>query len=221
MGCFTKNGKWLVVVALAALILFIAAQLDMFSIDNIVNYTSRSFPLSVLGFLAIYSLKAIVMVIPITVLYIAAGIVFSPIWAIIVTYICLGMALSIGYLSGKRLGEERVIKMISKQKTLAGFIEFRKDNLSSLCFVSRLIPLPVELMSMFYGALKMPFATYIGMSLLGKSPYIFAYTLVGASISNPLSIEFIAPFVISLILTFIVLIVYKIQVDDKQIRAST
>jgi uncharacterized membrane protein YdjX (TVP38/TMEM64 family) len=190
-------------------------RLKILSVEDIVNYAPASTALAALGFLAIYSLKAIVMVIPVTILYIAAGVVFPTGWAFIITYLCLTAALSIGYINGKRLGEEKVNQVLAKQRKVSEFLSGRKDNLSSLCFISRILPLPFDLLSMFCGALGMPYIKFIFVSLLGLSPAAIPYVYAGASVSDPLSPEFLVPFGVSLLITLVVFTIYKRQTAKK------
>jgi len=184
-----------------------------------VNFAPESILLAALGFIAIYALKAVVMVIPLTMLYIAAGIVFPPWWALLVTYFGLATALSVGYLVGKALGEERVKKVISRHKKLEEVLFGWNDNLSSLCFVVRISPLPCDLISMFCGALGMPFFKYIFVSLLGISPYMVSCVIAWSFVSNPLSVEFLVPFAFSLLISLTVFVIYK-KIHTKKVRRA-
>ena len=172
--------------------------------------------LTALAFIAVYALKAVVMIIPAPALYIAAGLYFPIEWAIIVTYLGLLTSLSIGYFNGKMLGEKRVSELIAKHKRAAIFIESRQDSLPSLCFISRITPLPKDLFSMLYGALGMPFSKYIFISLMGISPVMIPYVIAGSYIATPLSPEFLVPFSASLIITLVIFFIYKRQTGIKK-----
>ena len=168
-----------------------------------------SIPAALLLLLAVYSLKAIVMIIPGAVIYIGTGIFFPTGWAILITYIGLALELAIGYANGKILGEIRVNKLLANNKRAVNFLENRKDNLFSLCFISRVLPLPFDLLSMFFGAVKMPFRSCLFISLLGKSPVMIPYVIAGASVNNLFSAEFLVPFGVSLIIMLNVFIIYR------------
>ena len=171
------------------------------SANDIINYGVSSIPLALLFLVAAYSLKAVIMVIPGPVLYVAAGILFPAKWAIVITFLCLSLELTIGYINGKRLGKGKVNKLLTKNRYIAALFEERKDNLPYLCFISRVLPLHVDVVSMFFGAVKMPFGSHLFISLLGKSPVVIPYILAGAAITSPLTPEFLIPFAISLIIT--------------------
>ena len=163
--------KWLRIVLYMGFIIIMILLVKDLSYEDIVNYAPASIPLAALCFFVIYAIKAVVMVIPVTLLYVAAGIVFTDGLAIAVTYLGLMIALSIGYLLGKVLGREKVHKMIEKRIKIKNIL-YRNYNIMSLCFLSRLLPLPLDLPSMFYGAIGMAFHKYIISSLLGLTPLL-------------------------------------------------
>ena len=195
--------------AAGIIILLLLPRLKSISASDIAGFVPKSIPLAALAFFALYVLKAAVMIIPVAVLYIAAGIVFPTGWAIAVTYFCLLAELSIGYLNGKRLGEIRVRELMAKNARAAAFFSTRKDKMPSLCFITRILPFPYEIVSMFCGAMGMPFPDYIIISLLALSPFLIPYILAGSSISTPLSSAFLVPFGISMSITLAVFLIYK------------
>jgi len=164
---------------------------------------------TVIVLLIIYAIKAVIMIIPVPALYMAAGVAFPTWWAIIVTYLGLLISFSIGYFNGKKLGEKKVSEMLSKNKKVAGFFESKHLDLPSMCFISRLIPLPKDLLSMFYGAVGMPFQKYIVISLLGVSPVMIPYVVAGAYAADPLSLEFLLPFGVNLSIILTSFAIYK------------
>jgi uncharacterized membrane protein YdjX (TVP38/TMEM64 family) len=176
--------------------------------DNESVLVSLSFA-TALVFLAIYAIKTVIMIIPAPALYIAAGVTFPTMWAIIITLLGLFINLSLGYFIGKKLGENRAKKLLAKNKKVAAFFENQKESLTSLCFISRVTPLPKDLPSMFFGAVGMPFPKYMVVSLLGISPVMIPYIFAASSISTPLSPEFLVPFGISLSITLIIFFVFN------------
>ena len=216
MNKLLKYKKWLRIPITVLLILVLLPYMSSLSTENIVNYAPASLPLAAIAFVVIYALKAVTVIVPVSVLYIATGIVFPTGWNIIIAYLCIMVTLSVGYVLGKRLGTEKVSEILEKQKTIAKFLDNRKSNLTSLCFVSRISPLPIDLCSMFFGAFNMPFLRYILISLLGLSPIMVPLVFAGESILHPLSVEFIIPFSICLVITFVVFIVFTIIDKEKQ-----
>ena len=171
------------------------------SINAIIDYGVSCVALALILLVAAYALKAVVMIIPGALLYVVAGVLFPTGWAIAITYLCLSLELTIGYINGKKLGKGKVNKLLIKSKHISALFEERKDNLPYLCFISRVLPFPVDLVSMFFGAVKMPFKGHLFISLLGKSPVVIPYVLAGTAITNPLTAKFLVPFGVSLFIT--------------------
>ena len=177
--------KVLTIPITVGLVLLILPNLRMVSVENIVASTPASLPLAVLSFLIIFSVKSVVMLIPITVLYISVGIVFPyGGWAYMVAYLGVLLALSIGYFNGKRLGEDKVESLISRYPKMERFMEKRRENFTYLCFFSRLIPFPFDVFSMFSGAIKVPFVRYLVLSLLGLTPKLILFVFTGITIAR-------------------------------------
>jgi len=178
-------------------------------IEWTINTAQISLWITVLLFIGIYILKPLLMFIPITALYVAAGIVF-PIWiAFVMTFGGVILALMSGYYFGKIFGEQKVNDYITKNKKVGRFLDGRNKRFLSFCFSYRVLPLPFDLFNMMCGAAKVPFWKYLIVSLLGLSPAIVPYILAGAYITTPLSLEFLFPFGISLAFTFSMFILYK------------
>jgi len=179
------------------------------SVEDIINFAPDSLLLAALVFLLLYTIKPFVLFFPIAVLYVSAGLAFPIGWALIVTYCGVAIMTSIGYFLGGKLGENRINELLNRQKKVANFLNSKKDNLVMLCFLSRVLPVPVNMCSMFYGAVKMPFYKYLIVSLIGMSPTMLPVLFAGANIANPLSLEFLLPFGLSLFSTFVVFVVYR------------
>ena len=209
MAWLDKYKKWLRILVFGTLLFFLWPHMNDFSVDTIVNATPVSLPLAVLVFMLIYILKSLVMIVPITILWVAAGIIFPVYWAIVVSYLGLMLSLNIGYEIGNRLGEKKVNAMLANHKRIANFLEGRKENLVSLCFIYRLLPLPFDMFNLLCGALKMPFWKYMLVSLLGISAKMIPFVLAGSALSNPLSVAFLLPFGISFTIIISVFLVYR------------
>ena len=163
-------------------LLLIVPHISQFTseIDDLAERTSAfPLPLLMIALFIVYAVKAVVMVIPVNLLYISAGVLFPPGWAVLITYIGLSIALGVGYFNGKKLGEHKVGETLAKNKKAASFVDSRR-NMTSICFLARLLPLPKDLFSMFFGAVGMPFYKFVTISLIGLSPVMISSVLAGA-----------------------------------------
>jgi len=200
------------IIGVLGLTALVAFNMDLFSIESIEGYAEFSIWLTALGFLLVYIIKAFSMAFPTGLLYIAAGIVFNPWIGLAITYGGLTIAIAVGYFMGRRLGQEQVDKMFARHKKAADLLNRGDDNLALLCFMARVLPLPFGMVSMFFGAVKMPFWKYLFVSLLGASPFMIPFVVAGSYIENPLSPAFITAMGISLAMTFGILIIYKTRI---------
>ena len=204
MNWIYQNRKWLWIPAVVIIVALVISQLDYFSVENIIALMPDSLLLSVLIFVGIYVLKTLTMVFPISVLYIAAGIVFPTPVAIAVTYFCLTIAMTVGYVIGKKLGADRLNNWLGKHQKAANFIEARQANLSTFCLMSRLLKMQFDVVNMVSGALHIPYLKFLMASLVGVSPVVIPYIIAASSIYDPLSADFFLPLVLSIVFSFAV-----------------
>jgi uncharacterized membrane protein YdjX (TVP38/TMEM64 family) len=173
--------------------------------EIIADLGALSLGLAVIALFALYALKSAVMFIHIVTLYIAAGLLLPLPWAIAATYAGLALNFSISYAIGRKLGYGKVEALLSKTPRVADFVERKRQSsnrsLSVLCFTMRLIPFPLELVSMLFGAVQQPFGKYLFASLLGKSATMIPFVIAGGAITNPLSAEFLVPLGVSIGIT--------------------
>jgi len=212
LNWLNRNKGLLFFIAFALLALFIVLRSEALSFERIRSFAEYSIWLTALGFLLVYVIMGLTMAIPKSLLYIAAGIAF-PTWiGVGITYVGLAVAASIGHMMGKRMGEEKVNRLIARRKKVSDFLSGHKEHLLSLCFVSRVFPFPFVLTSLFFGALNVPFFKFLPLSLLGATPLMIPIVFAGAAITDPLSAAFLVPFGISFGITLTLFIAYKARV---------
>lgn len=217
MSWILNHRKLMFFIFIVLLLIILLPRVKNLTVQDILDYTPESIPLAALAFLGFYVIKSLTMFFPVLVLYIAAGLIFPTGWAIFITIVCLTVSLYIGYFNGRWLGEERVEKLLAEKPYVSEFLESRKEHLPSLCFIARVSPLPFDLLSMFFGAVGMPYWQHILISLLGLCPIMIPYVIAGTSIQNPLSVEFLLPFGICLVVTVSIFIVFRKRVRRKQV----
>ena len=143
------------------------------------------------------------MFIPLTVLYIAAGVIFPVRWAIVLTYFSLVVETSIGFFLGRSLGRKRVQALVDHNERAKKIMEFGKDHSILSCFVLRLIPgPPIELTNMLAGTTDIKYHHFILGTLLGYTPGMIPLVLMGGAMAEPLSAKFLIPLACSIIITF-------------------
>lgn len=198
------------IVLVVVLLILLWPVLSSISAEDILNYSPENPWLAALFLIGIFCLKNVLMLIPSAALCVAAGMMFPTGWAIALVYLALAAELSIGYFWGRRQGAERVSAFINKRPKADSFFKMIERNEKTACFLTRMIPMPVpiDLISQFFGAAKVPYPVYLIFSLLGITSITIPFVIAGKAIQNPLSAEFLVPFGISVGITGAVLVAY-------------
>jgi len=213
--CFIDKIKKYQRIALLVLmvltIIWLLPVLSKLTVEEILTYTPKHPFTAAAVLLALYCLKALVCAILMTVLYISAGIMFPPAWAIAVTYTGLICEITIGYWVGRYMGSERAMALADKNEKAGKLMRGLDRHSDVVVFVVRLVPgpLPFDIMSWLFGASKLSYSRYLFYSLLGVSPAMFPWVLAGNSVINPLSKEFLLPFLICAVVAVVLLLLLR------------
>lgn len=181
-----------IIIAITGIILFIIFGRGI-TVEGIVNYTPESQFFTGIFILGMFLFKSLMVMFPISLLYIVTGMIFTPIVAIMINV--LGITISfaysywIGYMSEGNIREQLMIryKKLEKVDTLM------KTNEWLAIFIVRVVGIvPMDMVSMFMGSMELSFDRYIIASILGGLPILITTTLIGITARNPSSVEFIA-----------------------------
>jgi len=166
--------------------------------EMILNYTPEQPLLAATVLLLLYALKSITVVFPISALQLAAGHLFKPLSAFLLNLLGLVITLTLPYSIGKRKGTAFIERKIQKYPRVQMIAEKQKESPLFLSFFLRIIGcLPGDLVSMYLGACRIPYHTFLLGGLLGSGLHLIAYTVLGDSISELGSPQFC----ISLVMT--------------------
>lgn len=199
-----------VALVLAILFVIIFKYNDLVNLDirALVEKTNSLFE-AASAVVGVYSLKAVVFVIPASVLYMAVGMAFDFVPGLIVNAIGLFAELNITYFIGKFLGGERVENKLRQSKKGEKIITLR-DKKTPYLYVARLLPVfPIDFVSLFFGASNMGYLRYILISFFGVMPRIILITLLGDRIYDLIPVKFMMTVVIFAILTASIVILIK------------
>ncbi|HHU52216.1 MAG TPA: TVP38/TMEM64 family protein [Firmicutes bacterium] len=190
-------------VSAIIVILFFARYFKELSVQSLLDFTPESPALAALVFLGLYCLKAFVLFIPLTVLYLGAGVLFPVGWAFVLTYFCLIVESSIGFFLGRRLGRKRVRALLSHSERGRKLLDFSNNNSILSCFIIRMIPgPPIEVTNMFIGTTGIKFFPFIVGTLLGYTPGMIPFILFGGAMSQPLALKYLLPCALGIMAVF-------------------
>jgi uncharacterized membrane protein YdjX (TVP38/TMEM64 family) len=214
MGHDQQGGKtgW---TKVAALLVAVTAVVLVFQLTplSVSNFTPEKIRVYVLGygalapaaFVVIYSLRAIILVLPVGVMSLAGGMIFGKWWGGLYVLVGATIGSCISFLIARYLGrsfvESRGWLKKGRMKTLDEGIE--KHGLKFVLFV-RLIPLfQYDAVNFGLGLTKVPFRVYALGTLIGMIPGGFINAFLGSSLDNVISFQFFLALGLFVLLMFI------------------
>lgn len=180
-----------IIIAIIGIILFIIYGRGM-TVDKILNYTPENQLMTAIFILIMFLCKSLTVMFPVAVIYVVTGILFTPFVAILINILGISISFAysywIGYMSEGNIREQLMIryKKLEKVDTLM------KNNEWVATFIVRIVGIvPLDMVSMFLGSMKLSFSKYMTASILGALPILVTTTLIGITVRDPFSMEFI------------------------------
>ena len=131
----------------------------------------------ILFLLLLYAGKTLSLVFPLKVPQLAAGLLLPAPFAVAVNLLGTGVSAAVGYGMGRLLGGDSVRRLTHKNPHLAALLNEQNGD--------------VLFFSLYFGASKADFRSYLAGSLLGMLPNIILSTLMGAALTDPKSPAFL------------------------------
>ncbi len=195
---------------------------DPISPKELVNYAPKNEWLAALFMIALYAFKSMVFVIPIPLLYISSGLIFKPVRAFLINVLGMITCTTLPYWIGRYSGGgvmEKILKRFPKMQVLDNL---KRGNEWFFSFIVRVIGfLPCDAVSMFMGACKVDFKKYITGTAVGMLPGLISITMVGITITNPHSPEFLFSCILSVTLSIASFVVYWVYTRLRNTRTSS
>lgn len=186
-----------IIICLLCTLVYVFRGRDI-SIQTIIDYTPDNGIGTVLFLLLVYALKSMTVVFPIVIPMIAGGFLFSPGFAIFVNSLGIIIELIIPYWAGRISGGEIGDQLCEKYPKLDEFVMYQQGRSFFMAFFLRITGvLPVDAVSMYMGAIKLPFGIYMLGSFVGVFPGLISTTLIGTNITDPTSPMFWAAVIIT------------------------
>ena len=106
------------------------------TVDTIIEYTPDNTLLAIVVMLTFFALKSLTVVLPLSVLYFACGMMFSPFSALLVSTAGLAVTITIPYLIGKYAGKQTVKSICEKYPKAAQVAVYQHKNNFFACFIT-------------------------------------------------------------------------------------
>lgn len=184
--------KIFIYVFYAGLIAFTLFNIRSFTVEEIISYTPSNKLFASLFLIFLYALKSLTVFFPVALLQLAGGFLFPAPIALLVN--CLGSLseFAAAYFVGLFSGSDALEKKVMKNEHIRALFKKQDEHKFFVCFFLRVIScLPCDLVSMYFGAARLPFHIFISASFLGTLPGIIPITFMGSSITNPSSPQFL------------------------------
>lgn len=154
------------------------------SADELASKLPQSGAVTVLLILLMFCLKGVSVFIYIGLLYTLCAVLF-PLPAAIALNICgTALAMSAPYLIGRYAGADIMRSFRGKFDAIEKLDQFEDDNIFMFMFSVRLIGLPLDLVSVYFGARQANYFLYILAGVLGMLPREILFSVMGANAEN-------------------------------------
>lgn len=195
---FLKTLPLAVCVILIALLFMSGEEI---TVQTVLDYTPESPLAAAMVILLLYALKSASFVFPIAVLQIATGHLFRTPLALLINFSGRVITLAIPYWIGRFSGSGIVDSLLNKYPKLKEVHSRQGKNPVFISFLLRTFCfLPGDVVSLYLGAVKIPFSCYLVGGILGTTLGVVLSTILGASIKDPRSPAFwISGFLMALV----------------------
>ncbi len=154
--------------------------------------SASTLSIALLMILGVYGIKAVLFVIPASVIYISVGVALDTKTAVIINVIGIAIEVTLTYILGKFLGKSAVEKKLKGTKGGDKLLAMKDKNKNLATFIIRFVPaFPIDFSSLFMGAFDFKFLPYFLFSVLGIAPRVIAFTILGDTIYDLIPMKYI------------------------------
>lgn len=197
-------------------IIYIFFSMDI-GVEDIINYSPENVFFAALVMVILYGLKSLTVVIPLPLLEVASGLIFSFPIAIIVNSIGIMFCILIPHFIGLSFGKDKMDKFVNKHPKLKIINEFNDSSSFFVCYFTRLVGfLPIDLLSIYFGASGISLKSDVIGGFLGTFASMILLTLFGQSTNNPGSLMFWISIVLNIFLVLISFILFNLYLKKKR-----
>lgn len=182
--------QWLPLAAICLIVIAAIHYREYFSLDILLSVMPSERLAAIAVLMGLFALKSLSIVFPILVIYALSGVLFPPFLAILINLLGTALVLSLPYGLGRLAGTQLVAQIFEKYPKAAHLRDFQQDNAWFFACILRMLGfLPGDVVSMYFGASKLPFFPSLLGGMAGMFPALLAGTFLGDSIrdlSSPL-----------------------------------
>lgn len=204
-------GKVIGIGLWVALIIVCVVNRDKITAEGIVGLVPKDSVLSIIVMLLLFAVKGVAVFIYGSILYAASGILFSLPVAIIVNTIGTVIMTTIPFYIGKKAGSRLLGELVKKNSKLELLRDTQNKNEFFVSFFLRMVGLlPADLVAMYLGASGMRYKPYFFGTVIGLLPAIICFSVMGMSIDDIGSPQFLISLIVEVGLMLLSLLIYFI-----------
>ena len=206
----------------AVIVILCLIYKDQITVDNIVAYAPDNMFVATVVMLMLFAVKSVLVFVYCGLLYAASGILFPVPIAILVNILGSLIMAAIPFWIGKRAGVKLVDGLLQNQPKF----KFLKDTPNKspffMSFFVRIIGiLPSDMIGLYFGATGVQYKSYITGAILGMLPQTVTFCLMGMSINDVTSPEFLISFICELSLMIVSTTAYVIWMKRMKNKEPT
>lgn len=169
-------------VIIIAVIILKYDELKNIDVRAIVD-SSANLAVAAASILGVYLIKSLTFVVPASIVYIAVGMAFDPLTAVLINICGIFLEVTVTYVAGVFLGGNYVLAKLENTKYGEKLLKMQSKNKISALIAIRFLPVfPIDIVSLLLGAMKTNYLQYIFVSLVGILPRVILFTLLGDGI---------------------------------------
>ena len=201
-------GRILLSLLWIGIIIYVVIHADDFTLDRVIERSPEKMGIAILAMMGLFVLKSVSFIIYSGILYAASGLLFPLPAAVSVNLLGASIMITIPYLLGKHQGGAAVKKIREKYPRAEKIKILREKNDTMFTFLMRIIRIiPGDFIGLYSGAAGVRYPKYLLGSYLAVFPHIFTYAIMGMSVRDIESPEFIISAAIEILYTIMALVV--------------
>lgn len=200
----------LLVLVWIAIIALCVHYRRLISVESIAAWSPHSVPLAILLLLVLFALKSATFVFYVGILYAASGTLFPLPLAIAVNLLGTAVMALFPYFLGRTLGAEVLDDFLSRKPQVQKMRRLRAGNDFLFVYLVRACRLSYDVVSLFMGAVGVPFKKYLPASVLGMLVPIVTYPIIGMSLTDPHSPMFRLSILAEIVLAAAAVVVWRL-----------
>ena len=208
----------MVAVSVVAIFRFTSLDIADFTPTNVKNFILGFGIYAPLVFLTIYTLRSVLLFMPVLVVSLASGLAFGPFWGWLLNVTGATIGASASFMFARYFGAG-FISMIPGMRS--GSFDKLSDKMAEKGFLvvlpMRLVGIPpFDVVNYGCGLSKVKFRDYVAASFLGMLPGGFFTTYLGSNLENPLSPKFVVALAAFILLMFVPAVYKKFKKTKKE-----